>query len=96
MRYPDIELAYVFGSYARGIVRLLSDLDITVVADDPGVILGVSAEISRTLNIDEGRISIVDTRFLDPMMILRIIEEGIEVVNWVLIYRSSYPRGYRG
>lgn len=81
LRYPSIKLAYLFGSYARGDARPLSDLDIAVIVESPGVILDVSAEISKALNIDEDRVSIVDMRFLDPLLILKIVEEGVEIVN---------------
>lgn len=80
-KHPSIKLAYVFGSYARGCAKPLSDLDIAVLTENLGVILDISAEISRALNIDEDRVSIVDMKFLDPLLILKIIEEGVEIVN---------------
>lgn len=54
-------------------------------------ILDVSAKISKTLNLDEGRISIVDMRFLDPTVILKIIEEGVEVVNRGINLQNLVP-----
>ena len=80
-KYPSVKLAYLFGSYARGDARPLSDLDIAVLAEDLGVVLDVSAEVSKTLNIDEDRVSVVDMRLLDPLLILKIVEEGVEIVN---------------
>jgi len=80
-KYAGIKLAYLFGSHARGSPKPLSDIDIAVYTDDPSVLLDVSAEISRELGIPEDRVSIVDLRVLDPVLILRIAREGIEVVN---------------
>lgn len=81
LRYPSIKLAYLFGSYARGDAKPLSDLDIAVIVESPGVMLDLSAEISKTLKIDEDSVSIVDIRFLNPLLILKIVEEGIEIAN---------------
>jgi uncharacterized protein YutE (UPF0331/DUF86 family)/predicted nucleotidyltransferase len=80
-KYAGIKLAYLFGIHARGSPKPLSDIDIAVYTDDPSVLLDVSAEISRELGIPEDRVSIVDLRVLDPVLILRIAREGIEVVN---------------
>ncbi|MCC6030953.1 MAG: DUF86 domain-containing protein [Desulfurococcales archaeon] len=80
-KYQEVKLVYLYGSYAKGSQGPLSDIDIAVMTDDPSIILDVSAEIAHILKISEEKISIIDMRLLDPMMILKIISEGVEIIN---------------
>jgi uncharacterized protein YutE (UPF0331/DUF86 family)/predicted nucleotidyltransferase len=80
-RYPQVLAAYLYGSYSAGRQTSVSDIDIAVVSEDRGILLGLSADIARELNISEEKVSLTDLKFLDPALRLRIVKEGIEVAN---------------
>lgn len=80
-RYPQVLAAYLYGSYSVGRQTSVSDIDIAVFSEDRSVLLELSADIARELNIPEEKISITDLKFLDPALRLKIVKEGVEIAN---------------
>ena len=91
-KYQEVKLVYLYGSYAKSSQGPLSDIDIAIMTDDPSIILDVSAEIAHVLKISEEKISMIDMRLLDPMMILRIVSEGVEIINRGVNINDLIPR----
>lgn|GEM_PF-663938 len=80
-RYCRVSAAYLYGSYSTGRQTPTSDVDIAVASDERGILLDISAEVSRELNIPEERVSIRDLKLLDPLLRLKVVREGLELVN---------------
>ncbi len=80
-KYPGVRLAYLFGSRARGVAKPLSDVDLAVLVDDLSILLDLSADVAKVLGVPEERVSLADLRILDPALILKIVGEGVEIVN---------------
>lgn len=79
--FGAVKLAVLFGSYARGEATPSSDVDVAVLADDRGVVLDLAAEISRALGIPEALVSIIDLRLADPVLAMRILREGVKIID---------------
>jgi len=79
--HSRVSAAYLYGSYSTGRQTPISDIDIAVVSDERGVLLDISAEISRELNVPEEKVSLMDLKLLDPLSRLKIVREGLELVN---------------
>lgn len=80
-RYPQIVAAYLYGSYSTGRQTRLSDIDLAVYTRDRRSLLDITAEISHELGIPEEKVSVTELSLLDPVLILRIVRHGIEILN---------------
>ncbi len=92
IKYPQVLLAYLYGSYARGCPSPLSDVDIAILTSDRGVVLDLVADVARELGIPESQVSITDLELMDPLIRLKILREGVELVNRGVDTRSLLPR----
>jgi uncharacterized protein YutE (UPF0331/DUF86 family)/predicted nucleotidyltransferase len=79
--YPEVMAAYLYGSYSTGKQTPLSDVDLAVYTRDRRSLLDITAEISHELGIPEEKVSVVELSLLDPVLILRIVRHGVEVLN---------------
>ena len=78
-KYPEVECAYLFGSYARGEATGKSDIDILVVCPPMGIkFYGIAAELEEKLHkqidLHTHRQLTGDERFLE-----RVLKEGIKI-----------------
>ena len=79
--YPQVLAAYLYGSYSTGKQSPISDIDIAVVLKDRSILLDLSADIAQKLNISEEKVSITELKFLNPILRLKIVRDGVEIVN---------------
>ena len=79
--HSQVSAAYLYGSYSMGWQTPISDIDVAVVSDERGILLDVSAEISKELNVPEEKVSLTDLKLLDPLLRLKVVREGLELVN---------------
>ena len=78
-KYPEIECAYLFGSYARGEATGKSDIDILVVCPPMGIkFYGIAGELEQILHkeidIHTHRQLVNDARFAEQVLI-----DGIKI-----------------
>jgi uncharacterized protein len=80
-RQPDVVVAYLFGSQARGDPGQLSDVDLAVWLDDhpePGRRLsrqlGLTAEVASLLGTDEVELAVLNGA--PPLLAQRVIRDG--------------------
>ena len=78
-KYPEIECAYLFGSYARGEATGKSDIDILVVCPPMGMkFYGIAAELEERLHkqidLHTHRQLVKSEKFLE-----QILKEGIKI-----------------
>ncbi len=92
IKYPQVLLAYLYGSYARGFPSPLSGVDIAILTSDRGVVLDLVADVARELSVPESQVSITDLELMDPLIRLKILREGVELVNRGVDTRSLLPR----
>ena len=79
LQYPEVECAYLFGSYARGTANGKSDIDILVVCPPMGMkFYGIAAELEERLHkqvdLHTHRQLSNNDKFLE-----RILVEGIKI-----------------
>ena len=77
--YPEVECAYLFGSYARGEATQESDIDIVVVCPAIGMrFFGISAlleeKLKKTIDLHTHRQLIGDETFM-----AEVLKEGIKI-----------------
>ncbi len=77
-RYPDVKLAYLFGSQARGTARTLSDVDVAILLEEDGdrhaVVLELAAELSGAAG---GRhVDVVVLNTAPVALAYRVIRDG--------------------
>lgn len=90
VRHPEIGVAYVFGSRARGTAGLASDYDFAIYADErdrkklADLALAVRGELSQALGTDAIDLVVLNTA-ASPELKYTIIREGE-----VLMERESY------
>ncbi len=77
-RYPDVKLAYLFGSRARGTARTLSDVDVAILLEEDGdrhaVVLELAAELSGAAG---GRhVDVVVLNTAPVALAYRVIRDG--------------------
>ncbi len=80
-RFHEVELAYLFSSYAKGRGMPASDVDLAVLVNDRKVIPYLSAEISRVLKLAEDKVSILEMDRAPPMLIVKVLKEGIKLID---------------
>ena len=80
-RYPEVLVAYLYGSYAKGLEGPLSDIDIAIITKNEEVIIELMADIAKELKIPEEKVSIVNLLHVDPVLRLKISSEGYEIIN---------------
>jgi hypothetical protein len=81
-KQSTIELAYVFGSVARGDPDETSDVDVAVLADrelDLGELSLLAEELGRALDFDR-RVDLVDLRAASPTLVHEVVRDGIRLV----------------
>ena len=77
---PEIRLAYVFGSMARGEARLQSDLDLAWLTEPP-LTLGQESLVVDRLERATGReVQVIDLWRAPPLLLAEIVREGVPVV----------------
>lgn len=81
IKYPTVLTAYLYGSYVRGYVSPLSDVDIGVILIDKTIYANLLADIANELKIPEEKISLIDITDVDPLLRLKILSEGVEIIN---------------
>jgi len=79
--FPEVRLAYLFGSYAEGGAMPASDIDLAVVVDDRGVIPHLVAEVSEALGLPEGRVSVVELDGAPPSLLVRVLRGGVKLLD---------------
>ena len=73
---PDIELAYLFGSFAQGLARPQSDVDVAVAAANP-INAPVRIELIDTISTATGRgVDLVDLHRAGPLILTRVLTTG--------------------
>ena len=80
-KYPEVLIAYLYGSYAKGKESSLSDIDIAIIMKNKENFVNLLADIARELKIPEDKVSITDLLLVDPLLRLKILSEGLEIVN---------------
>jgi len=90
-RYPEVSVAYLYGSYARGEEGPLSDIDIAIVMKSKENLVNLLADIAGELKLPEDKISITDLLLVDPLLRLKILSEGLEIVNRGINLNSLIP-----
>ena len=73
-RDPDVELALLFGSRARGRARKDSDIDVAVVADEGFDVLALAAELSRAAGLE---VDVVEIRDAGYPLLKVILRDGV-------------------
>ncbi|MEK9151395.1 MAG: nucleotidyltransferase domain-containing protein [Patescibacteria group bacterium] len=90
MRHPEIRVAYLFGSRARGTAGLISDYDFAIYVSErdrkklADLALTVRGELSQALGTDAIDLVVLNTT-VSPELKYTIIQEGE-----VLIEQESY------
>lgn len=78
---PAVQVAYVFGSIARGQATERSDLDIAVLTSTP-LDLSTQSEILAALERESRReVDFVDLRRAPPLLLREILSEGVVVIS---------------
>ena len=90
-RYPEVPVAYLYGSYAKGEEGPLSDIDIAIVMKSKENLVNLLADIAGELKLPEDKISIIDLLLVDPLLRLKILSEGLEIVNRGINLNSLIP-----
>lgn len=80
-KFSDVQLAYLFGSYAEDKAMPASDLDVAVLVKERGVIPYFTAEFSRVLGIPEEKISVLNLEDASPTLRLRILSRGVRLLD---------------
>jgi len=80
-KYSEIELAYLFGSYAECRVMPISDLDLAILTKEPRVIPYFTAELSKVLAVPEEKISVLNLEDAGPILKLRILSRGVKLLD---------------
>jgi predicted nucleotidyltransferase len=78
---PDLKLALIFGSYARGDEHASSDLDIAVAYKntlDMNELITIGQKISQQINLE---VDIVDLREATGVLLQQIMKDRITLVN---------------
>lgn len=90
---PNVRLAVLFGSVAKGDDREDSDIDVLVVLDDPriGRLVALSERLSRRLNRDVQMVRLADAEN-SPALMIDIVEQGRVLIDrqglWVALWEA--------
>jgi uncharacterized protein len=78
--FPEVELAALFGSTARGRARAGSDVDVGLVVDDPSPerFAEISAHLHRALGRD---VDLVDLSAAPPLLRFELARDGVPLVE---------------
>jgi len=85
-KYPDIELAYVFGSYAKGEATPNSDIDIAVLFSQDDIkkifkrYLTFMADVAQALKTDNVDVVLIND-LEDPILLMEIVRFGKTVID---------------
>lgn len=92
----EVVLAYLFGSRAKGIHRPDSDFDIAVLfkKDQVTIIdeIKLALDISKVLNIPIEQIDVISLNNTDPLLTLRILNEGVVIYEESPEFRKFWER----
>jgi predicted nucleotidyltransferase len=73
----DIQLVYLFGSYARGTASGSSDVDVAVLAAAPLEVMRLAALQERLSTALALPVDLVDLRHVAPLLAWEIVRDGI-------------------
>jgi predicted nucleotidyltransferase len=73
-----VQLAYLFGSAARGTATVSSDIDVALLTTDECDLNELTAALERALG---ARIDLVDLRSAPPLLAREIMREGVVLVS---------------
>jgi predicted nucleotidyltransferase len=76
---PGIELAYLFGSHARGQAASSSDVDVAVLTEPPLDLMQLGRLQERLAQALGGAVDLVDLHHIPPLLAREIVREGIAV-----------------
>ena len=79
--FPEVKLAYLFGSYAEGRAMPASDIDLALMVENRGVLPHLVAEVSEALNLPEERVSVVEFDRAPPSLLVRVLRRGIKLLD---------------
>jgi len=79
----NVLLAYAFGSYARGFITPLSDVDVAVLLKDNslGKLSELWSRLAKALKISEGLIDIVDLARAPLRLKYNIVKHGFKLID---------------
>ncbi|MGQ9468433.1 MAG: type VII toxin-antitoxin system HepT family RNase toxin [Nitrososphaerales archaeon] len=80
-RFNDVNLAYLFGSYAEDKAMPISDIDIAILTDQQKTIPHLTAEISKALRVPEEKLSVLNLENSSPTLTLRILKRGVRILD---------------
>lgn len=80
-KFPEVELAYLFGSYACNTHMPASDVDIAILVSDRKIVPHLMAEIAKEMRIAEEKVSILDLGLADEALKIKVLSKGVELVN---------------
>lgn len=77
---PEVRLAYVYGSHARGEATPLSDLDVGVwldpVPEDPLAVSAMAVALGRALGQDPDRVDVRELRGGSVQFLYNVVRDG--------------------
>lgn len=79
--YPDIRLAYVFGSVAGGTAQADSDIDVAVMADSPMTADQQIAIISDIAEATGRAVDLIDLRMAGEPVLGQILRYGVRIIG---------------
>jgi len=88
-RHPEIRLALLFGSVAKGTARYDSDLDIAVVADCPLDVHKIMALISELAELTGRPVDLIDLSTIGEPLLGQIIAGGRRIMGNDTLYAEQ-------
>ncbi len=80
LRYKEVDVAYLFGSRARGDATLESDWDFAILLsrnfEDPYGLVGLIADLAGALNVDDREVNVVILNDAELSLAHRVVSEG--------------------
>jgi len=97
-RLSDVEVAILFGSAARG-CKYPHDIDIAVKFSREKSLLdigGLASVIARELGVSEGFIDVIDLAEVKPLLLLKILKDGVVLKGDLKELEKLYEVASRG
>ncbi len=80
-QYPDITLAYVFGSVAKGTAQSNSDVDVAVLCDSPMTAEQQIALISDIAEATGRAVDLIDLATVGEPVLGQILRHGVRIIG---------------